>query len=79
MCYGQQIVSKKRPIIEHAGDTDVKHGKLVFWVTAGIVAAAATTLVLRLHHWRPGLMTIQGAVIRRDSDTRKELPISMPL
>jgi hypothetical protein len=47
------------------------------WVIAGIVvAAAATTLVLRLHYWNPGSMTIQGVVIRSDSDTRKQLPIS---
>lgn len=40
------------------------------------MAATAITLVLRLHHWQPGSMTIQGAVIRRDSDTRKQTPIS---
>jgi hypothetical protein len=55
----------------------VKRRKLVIWVIAmAVVAAIATTLVLRLHHWRPGSMKIQGAVIRSDSDTRKELPIS---
>jgi hypothetical protein len=41
-----------------------------------VVAATAITLMLRLHHWQPGSMTIQGAVIRRDSDTRKQTPIS---
>ncbi len=43
------------------------------------VAAFATILVLRQHHWRPVALTIQGAVIRRDSDTRKQLPISNAL
>jgi hypothetical protein len=55
----------------------VKQRKILIWVIAGIVVAASATLVvLRLHHWRPGSMTIQGAVIRHDGDTRKELPIS---
>jgi hypothetical protein len=55
----------------------MKRKKLVVWVIAVIVAAAAaTTLVLWRHHWKPGSMTIRGAVIRSDSDTRKQLPIS---
>jgi len=51
--------------------------QVVVWTIIGVVAVAtATFLVVRLHRWRPGMMTIQGAVIRRDDDTRKELPIS---
>ena len=51
--------------------------KVLLWVIGGAaVAVTATTLVLRQHHWRPGSLTIQGAVIRSDSDTRKQLPIS---
>lgn len=51
--------------------------KRVVWIIVGIaVAVASVSLFLRLHHWRPRPMTIQGAVIRRDEDTRKELPIS---
>jgi hypothetical protein len=53
----------------------VRRRKILIWVIAGVVAAAATTVVLQLHHWRPGLLRIQGAVIRKDGDTRKELPI----
>lgn len=73
----QQIESKLRHTIRYVGEIDVKRKKVLFWVIAGAaVAATATVLVLRLHHWRPGLITIQGAVIRSDTDTRKELPIS---
>jgi hypothetical protein len=32
------------------------------------------TISLRVHHWRS--ISIQGAVIRRDDDTRKEMPVS---
>jgi len=31
---------------------------------------------VRLHHWRPRALTIQGAVIRSDEDARKQSPIS---
>ena len=50
---------------------------VVVLIVAGVVAAAiAVVLVLRMDHLRPTLTTIQGATIRRDNDTRKELPIS---
>jgi hypothetical protein len=29
-----------------------------------------------MHHWRPRSLTIQGAVVRKDEDTRKQLPIT---
>jgi hypothetical protein len=49
----------------------------LLWIISGAaVAAVATTFVLKVHHWRPGALTIQGAVIRGDNDTRKQLPIS---
>jgi len=56
----------------------VKQKKRIIWIVAiAVVAAMAIALVFRLRHWIPsGSMTIQGAVIRRDSDPRKELPIS---
>ena len=54
----------------------MKRGKVLLWVVGGVaVAATATTLILKLHHWQPGSLTIQGAVIRADSDPRKQLPI----
>lgn len=40
------------------------------------MAGAAAMVVAGLQHWRPGSLTIQGAVIRSDSDPRKQLPIS---
>jgi hypothetical protein len=47
------------------------------WTIAGIaVAVVAATVALLVHHWRPDFTTMQGAVIRRDEDTRKELPIA---
>jgi hypothetical protein len=66
-----------RPIIVYTGGIAVNRRKIRIWVIAGIViAASAIALVLWLHHWRRDVMTIQGAVIRSDGDTRKELPIS---
>jgi hypothetical protein len=49
----------------------------VIWtvVVASAVLGAALTLV-RMQHLRTRSITIHGAVIRRDEDTRKELPIS---
>lgn len=38
-------------------------------------AGAAIAIFLRVGHWRPGLIEIQGAVIRKDLDTHRELPI----
>jgi hypothetical protein len=66
-----------RQTIMCGGEMRVKHRRILLWVIAGTaVAATAGVLVLRLHHWGPGSMTIQGAVIRSDTDVRKQLPIS---
>jgi hypothetical protein len=55
----------------------VKRREVLLGVIGGAaVAVVVATLVLRLQHLRPGSLMIQGAVIRRDSDTRKQLPIS---
>jgi hypothetical protein len=55
----------------------VSRKKVVVWVVVGVAAAAAAaTVALLMHHWRPGSITIEGAVIRRDEDTRKERPIA---
>jgi hypothetical protein len=43
-------------------------------LAAGVVAAIGVLIGIR--HWRPAWTTIQGAVIRRDSDSRKQLPIA---
>jgi hypothetical protein len=49
---------------------------IVSAIIAAIGAATAVLLVIRAHRWDATLMTLQGAVIRRDSDTNKELPIA---
>ena len=58
----------------------MKRKKVLLWaITGTVIAATAIVLLLRFHHWRPGSMRIQGAVIRDDSDTRNQLPISNAL
>jgi hypothetical protein len=51
------------------------------WITisaavALIAATTTTVLVVRARRWNTTLMTIQGAVIRRDTDINKELPVA---
>jgi hypothetical protein len=75
--HGQHFESNLRQTLVCAGGTDVKRRKVLLWVIAGAaVAATVTAVLLRLHQWRPGSLTLQGAVIRSDGDTRKQLPIS---
>jgi hypothetical protein len=50
------------------------------WMLFGVVAVAAITAAIvqvfpRVWQWRPGMVTIQGAVTRADEDTKRELPI----
>ncbi len=48
---------------------------IALWI--GISATAVALLIwLGVRHWRPRWSIIQGAVIRRDTDTRKESPIA---
>jgi hypothetical protein len=73
---GQQIEAKMR---HNSMDTrvEMKRKKILLAVVAAAVLAGIAILVpIKLHHWRPGSLTIQGAVIRNDSLTRKQLPIS---
>ncbi len=50
---------------------------VVVWSIVGAIAVAtATLLVLRARRGTTALMTFQGAVIRRDEDSRKQLPIA---
>jgi hypothetical protein len=54
----------------------MKSRKILIWtLPIAAVVAILTILWLRTHHWRPRSITIQGAVIRRDTDTRKQLPL----
>jgi hypothetical protein len=51
--------------------------KTVIWVIAVVAALATGAAVwMHLHNWRPDTVTLKGAVIRSDSDTRKQAPIA---
>lgn len=55
----------------------MKWRKWIVWIGVVAVAAAVVTLlIVRSQRWRPRTLSIQGAVIRKDTDTRKELPIA---
>lgn len=55
----------------------MKPNRNAIWAIVSILgAAAAIVLVVHVRHWRPRAITVQGAVIRRDADARKEVPIS---
>ena len=55
----------------------MRRKKPVVWISVAIAGAIlAGLLIVRLHHWRPRALTIQGAVIRSDEDARKQSPIS---
>ena len=48
----------------------------LMWLGAAIAAAAAVLAVFGVRHWSPRWSVIQGAVIRKDSDMRKQLPLA---
>jgi hypothetical protein len=55
----------------------MKWKRLIVWAAIlSAIGAAIAILVVRSHRWRPRTITIQGAVIRRDPDPRRQLPIS---
>jgi hypothetical protein len=55
----------------------VKRKQFVALIIIGVVAVAmAVAFGVRLHRWREGASRIKGAVIRRDDDTRSELPLA---
>jgi hypothetical protein len=55
----------------------LRRRKALVWAFVGVAAGVLTTwMILRFHHWRPRSLTIRGAVIRRDEDTRKQSPIA---
>jgi hypothetical protein len=49
-------------------------GKIAVWIAVP-ATAVAVLIWLGVRHWRPRWSIIQGAVIRRSTDTRKETPI----
>ncbi len=62
------------------GGIEIKHRRVLLWlIVAAAVAGAGSVASFKLHHWKPGSFTIQGAVIRADTDTRKQLPIANAL
>jgi hypothetical protein len=51
--------------------------RIVNWIIIAVAGAAAVVfLLLSLRRWSPHWSIIQGAVIRRDADSRKESPIA---
>ena len=55
----------------------MKGRRVLVWTIVGVAAGvAAIALVMHMHRWSAGAMRIKGAVIRRDTDSRRELPIS---
>lgn len=51
--------------------------KLILWgVVVAAIAAVAIFLTIRSHRWRPRVISIEGAVIRRDHDPNRQLPIT---
>jgi hypothetical protein len=50
--------------------------KAVVWIAVATAAAATVIGVIVVRHFRPRWSVLQGAVIRRDADARKQTPIS---
>lgn len=54
----------------------MKSRNLLFWILPfAAVAGVIIFFWLRVHHWTPRSITIQGAVIRSNADPRKQSPI----
>ena len=57
--------------------TEVKRRKVLVWAVVAVLAGAvAIPLGVRLHRWSAGSTRIKGAVLVRDDDSRKQLPIA---
>jgi len=50
--------------------------RTIVWSVVAVAAAASILVVLAVRHWKPRWSIIQGAVIRSDSDVRKQQPIA---
>jgi hypothetical protein len=48
----------------------------IAWISVAAGVAIAASVWLSLRHWRPRWSTIQGSVIQRDADPRKESPVA---
>ena len=51
-------------------------GKKIWFPLLAAAVVAAFAVFIGFRHWRPAWTTIQGAVIRRDTDLRKQLPVA---
>jgi len=69
----RQIFDKTRPT--HGETNPMTRKKIALWIAVA-AAGVAAILFFAIRHWRPRWTIVQGAVIRRDQDTRKELPIA---
>jgi hypothetical protein len=50
--------------------------KRTVWIAVAAISAALTiALVVRIVRWRPRSVIVQGALIRRDADPRRQLPV----
>lgn len=50
---------------------------VAIWAGVSVVAVALiVTLLMRIRGWQPRVITVQGAVIQRDNDPRKQVPIA---
>jgi hypothetical protein len=47
----------------------------IWFAVIAVVAGTITVLIVRSHRWRPRNISIQGAVLRRDPDPNRRLPI----
>ena len=66
-----------RQISMYADGAGVNGKRALIWTVAGVLAAVMTVaLGVRIYRWKMGAIRIKGAVIRRDNDTRRELPIA---
>jgi len=66
-----------RQMAMRADGAEVNRKKTIVWTIVGMVAVAiAVALGVRMYRWSEGAIRIKGAVIRRDNDTRRELPIA---
>jgi len=55
----------------------MRWSKLTIWAAVAVAAVALSlALLVRIHRWRPRTVIVQGAVIRRDADPRRQLPIA---
>lgn len=74
---GLQFQAPQRLISSKVIVRRMKAKKIALWVAICATAATvAVVVLLRFTHWRPRMVILQGAVVRRSADPHKELPIA---